>query len=34
MLVLSLVPRLLLPPLLALAHAPRAVRATAAQPEW
>ena len=34
MLVLAIVPRLLLPPLLALAHAPRPVPAPTAQPEW
>ncbi len=34
MLVLAILPRLLLPPLLALAHAPRALPAPTAQPEW
>jgi cobalt-zinc-cadmium resistance protein CzcA len=34
MLVLALLPRLLLPPLLTLAHSPRAVPAPSAQPEW
>jgi len=34
MLTLAVLPRLLLPPLLTLAHARRAVPARAAAPEW